>query len=52
MLRGDVKEIRVGRNTNIQDNAVVHVSSGIGMYPPRACVIGDNVTGEPVMVAA
>lgn len=28
VLRGDVYYIRVGRNTNIQDNCVIHVTSG------------------------
>ena len=38
VLRGDFNEIRVGRGTNIQDGAVVHVSSyGSGTY------IGDDV---------
>ncbi len=39
MMRGDVHEIRIGRRTNIQDNAVVHVTRGVsGTY------IGDEVT--------
>ena len=39
VLRGDFNEIRVGSGTNIQDGAVVHVSSyGSGSY------IGDDVT--------
>jgi len=38
-MRGDVHEIRIGQRTNIQDNAVVHVTRGIsGTY------IGDDVT--------
>ena len=38
-LRGDVHEIRIGCRSNIQDNTVVHVSSGkFGTY------IGDDVT--------
>lgn len=38
-LRGDVNSIRIGRNSNIQDGTVIHVSSaGIGT------VIGDDVT--------
>jgi len=28
VVRGDVNAIRIGANTNIQDNAVVHVSTG------------------------
>ena len=39
VLRGDMNEIRVGENTNIQDGTVVHVDSRTyGTY------IGDNVT--------
>ncbi len=38
-VRGDVNDISIGRNTNIQDGAVIHVSSTLqGTY------IGDNVT--------
>lgn len=38
-MRGDVHEIRIGARTNIQDNAVVHVTRGVsGTY------IGDDVT--------
>lgn len=38
VIRGDVNAIRIGENTNIQDNCVFHVT---GESP---CVIGDNVT--------
>lgn len=39
VLRGDVNSIRIGRNTNIQDGTVVHVSrTGKGTQ------IGDGVT--------
>jgi len=39
VLRGDLNEIRIGQNTNIQDGTVVHVDSRTyGTY------IGDNVT--------
>lgn len=37
-VRGDRGSIRIGRCSNIQDNAVIHVDEG---YPT---VIGDNVT--------
>lgn len=39
VLRGDVHYIRVGRGTNVQDLAVVHVSRGT-----HPCVIGEDVT--------
>jgi carbonic anhydrase/acetyltransferase-like protein (isoleucine patch superfamily) len=38
-LRGDVMPIRIGKETNIQDNSVVH-----GTYQQYACEIGDRVT--------
>ncbi|HHT19943.1 MAG TPA: gamma carbonic anhydrase family protein [Tissierellia bacterium] len=36
--RGDVNAIRIGRYSNIQDNAVLHVTD------ESACIIGDYVT--------
>ena len=47
VLRGDVNYIKVGKNTNIQDGTIIHVSSygfsatGRSGFPT---VIGDNVT--------
>ena len=38
-IRGDIHKIRIGRETNVQDNAVVHVTADTG--PVR---IGDRVT--------
>lgn len=38
VIRGDLAPIRIGARTNIQDNATVHVSTGVGTY------IGDEVT--------
>lgn len=38
VLRGDINRIVVGRSTNVQDNAVVHVDT------LRACRIGNRVT--------
>ena len=37
-LRGDINEIVIGEQTNVQDNAVLHNSDD---YP---CVLGDRVT--------
>ena len=37
-LRGDVHEIRVGENTNIQDGTVLHVTQG-----KFGCYVGSNV---------
>ncbi len=38
VLRGDVSYIKIGKNTNIQDNAVVHVDFN------EPTIIGENVT--------
>lgn len=39
MVRGDMNEIRIGANTNIQDGTIIHVDSRTyGTY------IGDNIT--------
>lgn len=38
-MRGDVHEIRIGKRTNIQDGAVLHVTRGVS-----GCYVGDNVT--------
>lgn len=47
VLRGDINRIAVGADTNVQDNAVVHVSDG---FP---CVIGERVTvGHSAIVHA
>lgn len=39
VLRGDVNYIRIGKRTNIQDNSVVHVTTG-----GSPTIIGDDVT--------
>lgn len=38
VLRGDMSPIRIGRNTNVQDNCTVHTDYG------KPATIGDNVT--------
>ena len=38
-IRGDVNIVRIGDETSIQDNTVVHVDHG--QYP---CIVGDRVT--------
>lgn len=39
MIRGDMNEIKIGENTNIQDGTIIHIDS-------RSCgtIIGNNVT--------
>ena len=49
VLRGDVQSIRVGKRTNVQDGAIVHVFRGAGARGEEKSgthptVIGDNVT--------
>ena len=45
VIRGDVEAIRIGRNSNIQDNSVLHADYG------RPLVIGNDVTvGHQVML--
>ena len=47
VLRGDIERIVIGRGTNIQDNAVVHLADDI------PCLIGDYVTvGHSAVVHA
>ena len=45
VVRGDVNSIRIGNNTNVQDNSVLHVTHD-GPYKPGgyALDIGDDVT--------
>jgi len=45
VLRGDVERIEVGAGSNIQDNAVLHVTHD-GPYSPGGfpCIVGANVT--------
>ena len=38
VLRGDMAPVRVGMNSNIQDNCTVHTDAG------KPAIIGDNVT--------
>lgn len=47
MIRADVDYVEIGKNTNIQDNAVIHNSTGV------PTIIGDNVTvGHSAIVHA
>lgn len=39
VVRGDVNAIRIGNNSNIQDNATIH-----GTYEKASTTIGDNVS--------
>jgi len=38
VVRGDTGPVRIGRNSNIQDNAVLHTGPGLGV------TVGDNVS--------
>ena len=37
-IRGDLAPVRIGKNTNVQDNATIHVGYGV------PAVLGDHVT--------
>ncbi len=39
VVRGDVHYIRIGEGTNIQDNSVIHVTTGV-----NPTIVGSNVT--------
>lgn len=43
-LTGDVNSIEIGKNTNIQDNAIVHVARHNISGTPCKTIIGNNVT--------
>lgn len=44
VLRGDVNSIKIGENSNIQDNVVVHVARHNAQDRALPTVIGNNVT--------
>ncbi len=47
VLRGDINDITIGENTNIQDNTVIHVADNY------STVVGNNVTvGHSVVIHA
>lgn len=43
-LRGDNEEIRVGENSNIQENCVLHTDMGFALTIGANCTIGHKVT--------
>lgn len=43
VVRGDVNSIRIGKNTNIQDLSMLHVTNKSSPRP-ASLIIGDNVT--------
>lgn len=54
VIRGDVNEIQIGKNTNIQDGSILHCTHD-GPYTPggKPLIIGDNNTiGHLVMLHA
>jgi len=42
VLRGDLAPIRIGRDTNIQDNCTVHVDAGYPALIGESVVVGHN----------
>ena len=45
VVRGDVNYIRIGKNTNIQDSSVLHVTTGT-----HPLIIGDDVTAGHMVI--
>ena len=43
-VRGDLNKITIGKGSNIQDGAVIHISSGRSGCVAGATIIGDGVT--------
>lgn len=43
-IRGDVMPIRIGQGTNVQDNAVIHVTQGKPVTNGVGTLIGNHVT--------
>lgn len=45
VLRGDVNQIQIGRNTNLQDGVIIHVNQPSARHPQGSrCQVGDEVT--------
>lgn len=40
VIRGDLAPIRIGKNTNIQENSVIHVDYGVPCIVGENCIIG------------
>ncbi len=43
VLRGDFDEIKIGKNSNVQDNSVLHADVGLPLVIGENVVIGHNV---------
>ena len=43
-IRGDVSEITIGDESNVQDNCCLHVDRGQPLIVGRRCVVGHSVT--------
>lgn len=42
VVRGDSASIRIGRDTNIQDNCTIHVDAGVPAHIGASVVVGHN----------
>jgi carbonic anhydrase/acetyltransferase-like protein (isoleucine patch superfamily) len=51
VLRGDVAEIHIGKNTSIQDNSVAHCATGLPTIIGPNCVVGHNAILHSCTVA-
>lgn len=41
-IRGDMAEVVIGENTNIQDNSVIHTNTDLPTYIGKNCTVGHN----------
>jgi carbonic anhydrase/acetyltransferase-like protein (isoleucine patch superfamily) len=44
VIRGDVNKVRIGKRTNVQDGAILHVTRNQGTQKGSPLLIGDDVT--------
>lgn len=50
VLRGDIDAIRVGEDTNIQDNCVLHVDLGMACILKKGIIMGHQATAHACTV--
>lgn len=51
VLRGDTDKIIIGKNTNIQDNAIVHCDPGDPVEVGESCIIGHSAIVHGAILA-
>jgi carbonic anhydrase/acetyltransferase-like protein (isoleucine patch superfamily) len=50
VLRGDIQAIRIGRNTNVQDNCVIHVDMDKPCVLKNGIIMGHQATAHACVV--